>query len=180
MAYSKLPRVHTDLGLGIQTVNAAIENEKALRDAYDVQHDVTLAQLIGGGVAGQVPGRHNHSTIPRGVALIRTASYTYASGFTFQALWFDIASQTKRIVNASRIAQGLFFISTTNLDPTTTWFEVTAVSSSAVRLANSRYYALFAGGLATGCAVHLFELNSTTGTFEAADYDFSLAIFSTN
>lgn len=93
MAYSKLPLVIQDYGLGLQTINQQNANIEALRAAYEVEHGhlETPGLIDRTAPAGTVLGahgfgRHDNPRIARSV--VRISSSTPSLGVpTIQLLW---------------------------------------------------------------------------------------------
>ena len=62
MSYVKLFNVCSDFALGIQTLNQAIDNNKALLDQFDLRHRVDRGSSV------FPPGKHDDPLIARSVA----------------------------------------------------------------------------------------------------------------
>lgn len=187
MAYTKLTKVLRDFALGYQSVNAAQDNEQALRDGYDAEHiDLTADSASGSGSGIITPismnGMHDAVNIPRAIAVIDVALVKAGIGNTKTEFWFDLLTAGgKHVVPAglSRLALGVYLLKLKSTDDLSVWIEAHPEGgASGVRFINTRYSSQLAGAPITGVLLNLFELNSTTGKFAAADYPFSLAVFS--
>lgn len=66
MSYSKLPKVVADYAVGMQSVNQALDNNRALFDQFDAKHSVGRAANIADIFIN--PGQHNDTLIARTAA----------------------------------------------------------------------------------------------------------------
>lgn len=181
--YSKLQKVIRDFGLGLQTVNTASDNEQAIRDAYAVEH-VEAPDTISFGLTGQDDtGHHNTVYVPRAVAVVTVEPMlTLGGGTSGVQVYFEVSSPT--VIKAlTRIDTGRYFLACKGLALNDCWGEAhPKVSASAVhrRILVRRKATALTSSTApgNGFMLYLLERSAVTAKFEAADYSFSFAAFS--
>jgi hypothetical protein len=110
MSYAKLPKVIQDYGIGIETINQAIENVESLRTIYDAEHNTS--DLVGfyGQPTRPEYGQHDHSTIPKSAAVVTVTPYSVIPGETLYATRFDITGRVIR--GLVRFRFGLYVVVT--------------------------------------------------------------------
>lgn len=184
MSYVKLPKVIQDFGLGYQTVNDLANGEQALFDAWALRHVEGGAGGGGGGGLSLPPGakyigQHDDMLVPRAVALVQVFTVPGTpNGWTYLPIYTTTGGYLQAGA-VGRIASGTFLIAVGNMHAEDTWAEVSAVGDgSTVRHCDARFVPSLGGGPWVGFYVRTYELNTVTGEFQTADFDFSLTIFS--
>jgi|GEM_PF-6440384 len=137
MAYSKLPKVIQDFGLGYQTVNQARDNLQFLYDGFAVEH----GELdVGSGsqfekikaLAGRFEdydGRHDVIEIPRSVFFIKHVAVAAAD--PTQTVYEPVITMHEPgvIIGFRKISTGLFLVSFNGLGEHA-WADATAHTNS--------------------------------------------------
>lgn len=169
MAYSKLPRVPVNYGLGFQTINTAAGNTHSLYDLYVVKHGRKST-----GRVWEVFGHHNDPTVPR--AVCRTAGPTSGiDGSTpFNLPTASIATPVGSIY-PRRLSSGQYEIQIGGLGRFRSHCTVESGSGTPVRLIQTRFSP--ASATITLISVSTLELNSGTTKFEFFDCNFHLVVY---
>lgn len=180
MAYSRLFKVVQNFVLGFQQLNQARDNEEAVRDAYEAEHDSSDEHSI---FAGPIAyGRHNHVTIARGAGYVQVLSFNPFTGTPLVSPTYRLKDAHGRgLGDLTRQDVGLYSFELIGADASTVWLEGVPVitSSTEIRMVRCTYSPGWGvGNFGATAMVRTFERNSTTGEFELADYDFGLTYFS--
>lgn len=122
MSYVKLPKGVSDYAVGYQSVNQALDNNRALFDQFDAKHSLG----VGGGAYGDPflsPGKHDDLVIARTVAdfYVDTTgttpvAYTVISGpMIFEAPEYLAAGKWKILITTPRLFGAAATIKATSL-----------------------------------------------------------------
>lgn len=164
MSYLKLPKTCSDHAIGIQSVNQALDNNRALYyDQFDPKHSVG----IDGNAYGDpflTPGRHDDVLISRAVADFAIDS----TGLTPVLLPL---MNGPLIFSTSRVAVGKWKIYVTTPQLVSACATIKGPTASVARDAMC-----FVGVGSIGVYVTVSTWNVNSGVL--ADYDFSLALWS--
>lgn len=187
MAYSKLPKVIQDFGLGFQSVNQAQENAETLHDALASKHEdrentfeINVVSFGGRLISGsRAPfGRHEDPLIPRGIAVLKLQTYSHTPSYSVVTLAGDPVSSTGVFSGVKRLTEGLLFVPLAAAPPYT-YCEAHphAGAGTVPRLATALFILAGTNGAPqTGVLVSLRALD--TGIWSPADYDVMLTVFS--
>lgn len=171
MLYTKLPLVIQDYGLGLQTINQANDNNRGLKLLYAEKHGDVL------GPAAPNPwkqrGAHNDVLVCRTAARVQQITIIISATPTIVASGPGFASA------AARVSTGIYFFP---LQLENVWAIVNAEQddSTPVRLTKWRYLSPSNSySQQRGVVVETYELDTGSGTFALAEYDFQLNVWGT-
>jgi len=170
MAYSKLPKVIQDTGLGYQSINQANDNNAQLREAYAEGH----GPFAGGGVSSiwSKPGQHDNLLICRTVIRIYQATYVITPEPMVLAAGPGMPAVGGWILGGG----GRYSISVA-LDNLKAIITAEQPDSSAVRIPRWNYTVPATGVQTRGLDIWLWE--ESAGEFSLAAYDFEVLLWGT-
>lgn len=170
--YVKLPKVLSDYGLGLQTVNQAIDNLESQRAAFAVYHGQTEAQdfrdYVAFPVAWDLLGVHDELQIPR--AIVQVTNEVLTPSLTRP----ECAGLGGIVTEFQHLGTGLYFFAVAALGA----FYGEAVpigTTSSLYLPQPRSHYSTTAGQPSGIYVSCYDMGS--GSMTLADLEFSLTVY---
>ena len=184
MAYSKVPKACRDYAVGWETINQLRDNLDSVKDVYATQHGTTefftgTGSIVGFGQNAQRSpgfgiGEHDTVLVPRTVLNVR--AQTIAGGGNSPQVLVHTDHGGLWISSVVRLAEGVYVLGYYGRSTTAYAEAQPHASTTAMRLATARVLLNYSATDFVVVYLQLYEL--VAGTFEFADYDCSVAVFS--